>query len=276
MKCWMRVTVALMGVLALAAQDPSTSEGLTSAGATRGAPQAQAHAADANRSLAALVQAAVADYQAARYEQALARLQPELDRSGDQVAPEVRLNAAMCALRLLRSRDAEELVAPLTEHAPWAAEAAFLLGLAASQHAERAVVAAKLADAEPMAWVMASRAIQSAELQFRQAVTLRPEWREAVRNLERTMLRRQAIDADREAAKPPDAKQENAPKKLPDPPPSPPDQAPDVVIPEIAVAELTAQELAELQQLVRMQQQQKVGSRLQRTTASGSGSGRDW
>src|SRR5690606_11510506 len=136
-------------------------------------------------------------------------------------------------------------------------------GLAACQHAERAVVAAKLADAEPMAWVMATRASQAAELQFRQVVALRPDWPAAVRNLERTMRRRAEIDADREASKPPDAKQEEAPK--PEPPKNEPEPVPEVVIPEIAVAELTQQELLELQQRVREQQQKKVSGRQQRS-----------
>ncbi len=223
-----------------------------------------------------VVAAAVADYRAGKYEAALVALRSELAARGDLVAPEVRLNASLCALRLLHSRDAEELIAPLADDKQWAPQAAFLLGLASSQHAERAVVAAKLADAEPMAWAMASRAIQGAELQFRRAVALQPEWPEAVRNLERTLLRRVEIEAERAAAKTPDAKKEDAPKPEPPKPPKNQDQAPEVVIPEVAAAELTAKELAELQKRVREQQRKKVTGRQQRSRTGTASEQRDW
>ena len=231
---------------------------------------------DPTRDTAQVLDAALRDYAAARYEPALQALQAELAQRGDAAPAELRLDAALCALRLLRSRDAEELVAPLTDDARWAAEAAFVLGLAACQHAERAVVAAKLADAEPMAWAMATRAIQGAELQFRQVVALRPDWSEGVRNLERTLLRRRAIEAEREASKAPDAKKEDAPKPEPEPPKDQAESAPEVVIPEIAVAELTNKELLELQQRVREQQQLKVSGRQQRSQSGSRVGGHDW
>ncbi|MFT4840972.1 MAG: hypothetical protein ACI8UD_001216 [Planctomycetota bacterium] len=230
----------------------------------------------AKSSAADVLAAAVADYRAGKFGAALASLQAELAVRGDEAAPEVRLNASLCALRLLHSRDAEELIAPLADDEQWGPEAAFVLGLASSQHAERALVAAKLVDAEPMAWGMASRAVQGAELQFRRAVSLKPDWPEAVRNLERTIRRRAEIEADRAAATAPDAKKEDAPKPEPDQPPKNQDQAPEVVIPEIAVAELTAKELTELQQRVRDQQRQKVTGRQQRSRTGSTSGDRDW
>lgn len=225
---------------------------------------------------------ALADYRAGRYEKALASFRQQLadlqaaaPKDKPKHEPELRLNAGLCALRLLHSRDAEELVAPLVDDEKWAADACFILGLASSQHAERAVVAAKLPDAEPMAWAMASRAGQGAELQFRRVVALRPDWSEAVRNLERTMKRRAEIEAERKAAKKPDAKKEDAPK--PEPPTPKPDKPPveEVVIPEVANRQLTQKELAELQKRVREQQTKKVRGRQQRSRSTAPGE-RDW
>ncbi|MCK5942223.1 MAG: hypothetical protein KAI24_09660 [Planctomycetes bacterium] len=223
---------------------------------------------------------ALADYRAGRFEQASAAfssLLESVDAEGDADGDaELRLDAALCALQLLRSRDAEQLVAPLTERERWRADAAFVLGMAARQHAERAVIAAKLPDAEPMAWVMATRAMQRSELQFRLAVRLRPEWGEAVRNLERTLRRRAEVEAEREAAQPQQAKQEEAPDQPPPPPEPQPDRPPEVVIPEVAMSELSAAELQKLQERVRAQQQQKVRDRQQRGRANGATGGRDW
>jgi hypothetical protein len=251
------VTMALSGVLLLAAQ---------------GEPSA------AKKSMGDVVAAAVADYRAGKYEAALATLRAELVGAvgSADTAPELRLNASLCALRLLHSRDAEELIAPLVDDQTWASEAAFALGLASSQHAERAVIAANLADAEPMAWTMASRAIQGAELQFRRAVDLKPDWPAAVRNLERAILRRATIEAERAAAKTPDAKKESAPKPEPEKAPKNPDQAPEVVIPEAAVGQLTARELADLQKRVRDQQRKKVTGRQQRSRTGSVRGERDW
>lgn len=224
--------------------------------------------------------AALADYRGGRYEQALAAFRRQLAEpvlaTAIDAAAELRLNASLCALRLLHSRDAEELVAPLVDRTDWEADACFVLGLASSQHAERAVVAAKLADAEPMAWPMASRAIQNAELQFRRVVALRPGDDRAVRNLERTIRRRTEVEAERAAAKPPDAKKEDAPK--PEPPKPKPDEKPteEVVIPEIATLQLTPKELAELQQRVREQQNKKVRGRQQRSRQRAGAGERDW
>lgn len=225
---------------------------------------------------AEVVSQALLEYRDARYEQALAKLSEQLATQPQAGEAHLRLNASLCALRLLHSRDAEELVAPLVDDETWQAEAAFLLGLASSQHAERAVVAAKLADAEPMAWVMATRAMKSAELQFRRVVTLRPDWAPAVRNLERTKRRRAGIDQERAAAKAPDAKKEDAPKPEPPKPPKDQDPTEQVVIPEVATAPLSANELAELQQRVRELQNKKVRGRQQRSRRNALAGERDW
>ncbi len=216
----------------------------------------------------------LAAYRSGEHERALEVFSALLGRSERGPAAEVRLNAALSALQLLRSRDAEEFVAPLVDDERWAADAAFVLALAARQHGERAVVAAKLPDAEPMAWVMASRALQRSELQFREAVRLRPEWGAAVRDLERTLLRRREVEAEREAAAPKEAKQEEAPE--PQLEVSKPDAPPEVVVPEIAQAELSAEELAQLQRRVLAQQRDKVRGRQRRSAQDRTPGRRDW
>lgn len=218
----------------------------------------------------------LAAYRAGDHEGAFEQFTALLARAEPAAAAEVRLNAALSALQLLRSRDAEELVAPLVDEARWAAHAAFLLGLAARQHGERAVVAAKLPDAEPMAWVMASRALQRSELQFREAVRRRPDWAAAVRNLERTMRRRAEVEAEREAAAPKEAQQEQAPEPEPQLEPPKPDAPPEVVIPELAEAELTQDELAQLQRRVQEQQRAKVRGRQLRAQQGRASGRRDW
>ena len=218
--------------------------------------------------------AALEEYRGGRYEAALAAFDAlEAGLEGAETPPQLRLDAALCELRLLRSRDAELRIAPLVDDDEWADEAAFLLGMAAHQHAERAVGAALLPDAEPMAWAMATRAIQRAELQFRRALQHRPDWPEAVRNLERVVTRRAEIEALRDAAEPPDTKKEQAPE--PEPPQPQPDeqQPPEVVLPELATRELTADELRALQERVRARQDEKLRGRQRQR---GTGGGRGW
>ena len=154
--------------------------------------------------------AALARYRAGDYEQAWKAFSELVERGGEAAAPQARLNGALAALRLLRSGDAEALVAPLTGRDGWRADAAFVLGMAARQHGERAVVAAELPDAEPMAWVMATKAMQRSELQLREAVRLRPDWPAAVRNLERAIRRRAEVEAARDAAAPKESKKDDA------------------------------------------------------------------
>ena len=219
---------------------------------------------------------ALARYRAGDYEQAWKAFSELVERGGEAAAPQARLNGALAALRLLRSGDAEALVAPLTGRDGWRADAAFVLGMAARQHGERAVVAAELPDAEPMAWVMATKAMQRSELQLREAVRLRPDWPAAVRNLERAIRRRAEVEAARDAAAPKESKKEDAPE--PEPPIEPPasEQPPEVVIPEVATAELSARELEQLQERVRQQQRQKVRGRQQRSRARAGAGRRDW
>lgn len=221
-------------------------------------------------------EAAMDCYRSGDHQRAFDAFSALVDAAGRAPCAEARLNGALSALRLLRSRDAEELVAPLTEAGGWRADAAFVLGMAARQHGERAVGAAKLPDAEPMAWVMASRAMQRSELQFREAVRLRPDWAAAVRNLERTQRRRAEVEAEREAAKPKEAKQEEAPQPEPAIEPPRSDAPPEVVIPDVMQEALTASELRRLQERVRAQQRQKVRGRQRRSRGAATAGGRDW
>jgi len=215
-------------------------------------------------------------YRRGDYERALEIFSRGLAVSGAERAPELRLNAALSALRLLRSRDAEEWVAPLVDDPRWGADAAFLLGMAARQHGERAVIAAKLPDAEPMAWVMASRAMQRSELQFKEAVRRRSGWPAAVRNLERAVRRRAEVEAERAAAAPKEAKQEEAPEPQPQVQPPVQDAPPEVVVPDVAASRLSAAELAKLQRRVLEQQREKVRGRQRRSRQVRSTQGRDW
>lgn len=221
----------------------------------------------------AAVDAALQDYAAQRYEAAWRALSAEVQRCGERAPDEVRLDAALAALRAQRSRDAEQFLADVDADGPFAADQLLLLGHAAWLDAERAVAAARLPDAEPMAWLMAVRAITRAESAFRTAAELRPGFAIAVRNCERAQRRRQEMERERDAATPPDAKKEDAPK--PEPVPPDPDQPPEQVQAEVAAGKLSADELQRLQQLVRTRQRQKVQVR-QEAAPSADPGGRGW
>ncbi|MFK7741365.1 MAG: hypothetical protein AB8H80_13695 [Planctomycetota bacterium] len=184
----------------------------------------------------------------------------------DSIHARATLNLALCELQLLRSRDAELRVVSLVENEHAAPDAAFVLGLASAQHAERALLAARLVDAEPMAWIMATRAIERAVQQFAQAVSLRPDWPEAIRNLERVQRRRAAIERERAAATRPDAKKEQAPKPPDDAKPDR-EQPPEVVVPKVWQQALDAKQLQALQRRVRQRQDNKLRGRQQRNAA---------
>ena len=234
---------------------------------------ADAVPADAEATFAA----AIADYRAGRFEPAHAAFAQLLAAAGDRAEAELRWNTALAALRVQRSGDAEAAIQPLLQHADvrWQAEAEFVLAMVAHQRGERAVAAAQLADAEPLAWTMARRAMQQAIDGFARADRLRSSWPQAARNAERCSVRLREIEQLQAAAKKPDNQKTEAPEPEPEPP-KPADQKPEEVVPDLAKDTLTAAEVAQLLQRLRQQERDKRALRQQSAAPAARAGERFW
>jgi len=217
-------------------------------------------------------------YRAGRFQEAHEVFQPVLLSLGDAAPDELRWNAALAALHVLRTSDAEAALQPLLQHDDdrWRADAEFGLALAAHQRAERAVLAAQLADAEPLAWTMALRAMQQAIDGFARADRLRGRWPAAARNAERATRRLAELERLRDANKPPEAKQAPEPEPPPPPPPSPDGQSPEEQVPELPDQGLEAAEVTQLLQRLRQQEQKKRTLRQGQPRPAAAPGERDW
>lgn len=220
----------------------------------------------------------LAAYRAGRFQEAHDAFQAALLSRGDAAPDELRWNAALAALRVLRTSDAEGALRPLLQHDDegWRADAEFGLALAAHQRAERAVLAAQLADAEPLAWTMALRAMQQAIDGFARADRLRGRWPAAARNAERATRRLAELERLRDAQQPPAAKQTPEPEPEPPPPPSPDGQSPEEQVPELPEQGLEAAEVTQLLQRLRQQEQKKRTLRQSQPRPAAAPGERDW
>lgn len=238
---------------------------------------AQQPAAAAPADAEAAFAAAIADYRAGRFEPAYAAFAQLLAAAGDRADAELRWNLALAALRVQRSGDAEAAIQPLLQHPDvrWQAEAEFVLAMVAHQRGERAVAAAQLADAEPLAWTMARRALQQAIDGFARADRLRSSWPAAARNAERCSARLREVERLQAAAKKPDSQKTEAPEPPPEPP-KPADQKPEEVAPDLAKDALSSAEVAQLLQRLRQQERDKRALRQQSAAPAARGGERFW
>lgn len=221
--------------------------------------------------------AAIAEYRAGRFEPAHAAFAQLLTDAGERADAELRWNLALAALRVQRSGDAEAAIQPLLQHPDvrWQAEAEFVLAMVAHQRGERAVAAAQLADAEPLAWTMALRAMQQAIDGFARADRLRASWPVAARNAERCSVRLREIEQLQAAAKKPDRQKTEAPEPPPEPP-KPADQKPEEVAPDLAKEALSPAEVAQLLQRLRQQERDKRALRQQSAAPAARAGERFW
>ncbi len=220
---------------------------------------------------------AIAEYRAGRFEPAHAAFAQLLADAGERADAELRWNLALAALRVQRSGDAEAAIQPLLQHPDvrWQAEAEFVLAMVAHQRGERAVAAAQLADAEPLAWTMALRAMQQAIDGFARADRLRSSWPAAARNAERCSVRLREIEQLQAAAKKPDRQKTEAPEPPPAPP-KPADQQPEEVAPDLAKEALSPAEVAQLLQRLRQQERDKRALRQQSAAPAARAGERFW
>lgn len=211
---------------------------------------------------------ALADYRAGRFQAAHEGFAALLAAQGDAAPPALRWNAALAALRVQRSGDAEAAIEPWRSSADAheRADGEFVFGLASVQRAERAAAAARLPDAEPMAWTMATQAMERAFASFVLAATLRGGWPEARRNAERAQRALAGLVRERDASRTPDKKQENP--LPPEPPPPAATQEPEEAAPEPVVAALTPAEVAQL--LQRLEQKDREKRTVRRAAARAS------
>ncbi len=225
---------------------------------------------------AAAVAAGVAAYRAGEHAAAFAAFQEQAARAGDDVPSEVRWNLALAALRVHRSLDAETAVAPwLRASDPADRSAAEFVGAMASfQRAERAAAAARLPDAEPLAWAMAMQAMERSVASFVQAAATRGGWPEAERNATRARARLAELQRERDAAAQRDPRTEQAPQ--PPPPPPAPAAPPEDAPVELAAAPLSAAELARLRQRVAQRDREKLAIRRESQRAAVRAGERAW
>ena len=219
-------------------------------------------------------QAGVAAYRAGRYEEARAAFAAVLDAEG--AAPvELRSNLAMAALRVQRTQDAEAAARPLLDSAlgddrAWGE---FLLALASFQRGERAAAAARLPDAEPMAWETAVRSVAASVQSWCRAAELRPGWQEPLRNAERAVRALNALERERAAAAPQTPK---TTEPVTPEPPQPAQPTTEEVQPDLAQAKLSVAEVERLRQRLQQKQREKrIARSLQDRSALVAGE-RDW
>ncbi|MCC7397389.1 MAG: hypothetical protein IT455_10030 [Planctomycetes bacterium] len=195
-------------------------------------------------------------YADGRYDAAWSGFAALLEGAGEHASRELRIDAALAALRLGRTADAAAALGPLLAADP-SPELAFVAGLAALQRAERAAAAAALADAEPLAWTMAQSSAADSVRWFAAADTRGGGWPMALRNAERAARRLAEFATQRD-------QHQQRREAAPEPPPPPPAGRGDEATP--AVPELPGAALgeADLQRLLRLLQQREVQKQHQR------------
>ncbi len=221
--------------------------------------------------------AAVAHYRAGRYEEARVAFAAELSVRGDEAPAALRTNLALAALRVQRTSDAEEAARPLlgSRELEDRAFGEFLLGQAAFQRGERAAAAARLPDAEPMAWDSALRSMHVAAASWCRAAELRSGWPEALRNAERAQRRLAELKQLRDAAAPTPPKR-TEPEPRPEPPERPAGQAPEEVQPELVHAALSAAGMADLLRRLQAKEREKRSARQLLQRGAAVAGERDW
>lgn len=215
---------------------------------------------------------AVAAYRAGQYDEALAGFSAAWQQSPAAASPELLGNLALAALRQRRPADAEAPAQRLADggHDEDAALGEFLLGQAAMERARTAELAARLPDAEPMAWQAAVMASQHALDHWRRAAELRPGWPEAVRNAERAYRRLTAAQDARDRAE-----QQTRKEKAKEPTPPQPKNPTEADTPDLRAEPLPAAEVARLLERLQQKEREKVVVRQQGHRAAAVG-GRGW
>ncbi len=220
----------------------------------------------------------LAHYRDGRFLDAHRELAAAVAAAGTPCPPHLAYDLALASLRVQRTTDAEDAIRPfLDDHDPAVrARAEFVAAMAALQRGERAAAAARLADAEPLAWQSAVRGAELAVRGFVRAADVRGSWPEALRNAERAS--RTLAEFRRLAAEDAAKRRETATEKAP-PPPEPPrstERPPEEAAPDLATAVLPPAEVARLLQRVQQREaeKQRIRRDAQRNTAAAGE--RDW
>lgn len=223
--------------------------------------------------------AAVASYDAGRYQESLAAWQALAAELAAEVPPEVLGNLALAALRGFRLGDAETAARKLEESASSAerAYAAFLLAHAAYLRSQQAEAAARLPDAEPRAWDAALSSCRAAVAAWMRADTLAAAgWPAAVRNAERAVRRLAELERLRDEAerqKPPAKKEPDQPEQKPQ---QKPDEKPEEQDPEMMRTKMSPEEVAKLLERLGQKDREKRMARTAQQRAGATAGERDW
>lgn len=219
----------------------------------------------------------LAHYRDGRFADAHRELAAAVAAAGTPSPPHLAYDLALASLRIQRTTDAEDAIRPLLGDPDPAvrARAEFVAAMAALQRGERAAAAARLPDAEPLAWHSAVRGAELAVRGFVRAADVRGNWPEAMRNAERAS--RTLAEFRRLAAEDAAERGETATEKSPPPePPRPTERPPEESAPDLATAVLPPAEVARLLQRVQQREAEKQRIRRDAQRAAATAGERDW
>jgi hypothetical protein len=223
--------------------------------------------------------AAIAAYEAGRYQESLVGWQALAAELGPAAPPELLGNLALAALRGFRIADAEAAARQLADSVlpGERAYAAFLLAHAAFLRSQQAEAAARLPDAEPRAWDASLSSCRTAITLWMRADTLTPSgWPAAVRNTERAVRRLAELERLRDEAerqKPPPKQEPDQPEPKPQPKP---DEKPEEKDPEILRTRMSPEEVARMLSRLEEKEREKRLARTAQQRATATVGERDW
>lgn len=224
-------------------------------------------------------------YAAGRYAEALARFDAAAAEAGDDVPAELWYGQALSALAAGDPARAETAARRAIEAADpeLLALSRFLLGNVAYARSLRAEAEARKPGADARAFQWAIAATEDALAAWRAAAATRDDWPAARRNVERALLRLEALRERRQTGgkgkpKPGDGKPppDEPPKPDAPPPPPPPDDGgkdPDTAVAE---DELPPSRVLGLFELLRAKEAAKRATRRAERRARASEVERDW
>ena len=203
----------------------------------------------------------------------------EAAAAGD-VPPEILMNRALAALRAGDMQDAADAAerAAADGDPGRVALREFITGNIAFARSERLEEDAQKPGAPPVTWDRAIAFAEAARNAWRRAAASRDDWPEARRNVERALLR---LDALKDQRPDPERKKDGEKTPRPKPRPAPPPPLPGTDPKDAAAAgrqtkELTPAEVQALLQRLAEKERERLDARRAQREAASSGVERDW
>jgi hypothetical protein len=214
-------------------------------------------------------------YEAGRFEEAFADFTRAEREAGEKASAELLYNRSLAALRAGKLREAEIAAekAAVRGGADFTPLRDFLLGNASFARCKQAEAKATgETDAAPFALDEALIHAQRAARFWQQAAMSRPDWPEARRNVERALLKQQALKKKKEAMQ--EEKKKIKDKKI-NPQPEASAKKPDAA-PEARMDELSPEQIRRLLERLAEKEKQKVASRKERQRLQRAEVEKDW